>query len=191
MSRSHLDRVFVIDIEATCWQDGEQGDKPNEIIEIGICQLNMATMAIEKPMSIGVKPRWTAVSEFCTELTGWTQEKVNHGMDISDAIPYVQDQYGFKSRDIWFSCGQYDRQKLAPYGGGSIGELYGIQGAANPFVKMQHMNVKTLFALKHLLRKEMGMDRMLKHIGEILEGRHHNGMDDAVNIAKIVKHVLS
>lgn len=189
--KSHLDRVFVIDLEATCWREGEQGDKPNEIIEIGICQLVMATMTIEKPLSIVVKPRWTTVSEFCTELTGWTQTDVNLGMDITTAVTYAQEAYGFKNRDIWFSCGQYDRQKLAPHGGGSIGELYGIRGPVNPFVKMQHMNVKSLFALKHRLRKEMGMERMLAHIGETLDGRHHNGMDDALNIAKLVKHVLS
>jgi inhibitor of KinA sporulation pathway (predicted exonuclease) len=37
----------------------------------------------------------------------------------------------------------------------------------------------------------MGMDRMLQHIGEKLEGRHHNGADDAANIAKIVRKVLA
>lgn len=189
--KSHLDRIFVIDLEATCWRNGEQGEKPNEIIEIGICQLTVETMTIEKPMSIVVKPRWTEVSEFCTELTGWTQSSVDQGADIVEAISTVQNIYGFRNRDVWFSCGQYDRQKLASYGGGSIGALYGITGAENPFTKMQHFNVKPLFAFKHRLRKEMGMQRMLEHIGETLDGRHHSGVDDAVNIAKLVKHILT
>ena len=72
-----------------------------------------------------------------------------------------------------------------------MGALYGIQADVNPFDIMNHVNIKTLFAVKHGLKKEIGMDRMLQMMGATLEGRHHNGADDAFNIAKIVKHVLS
>ena len=46
-------------------------------------------------------------------------------------------------------------------------------------------------ALKEGLSKEMGMERALKYYGMTLDGRHHNGADDAANIAKIVSRVLS
>lgn len=187
-----LNKVFVVDVEATCWETREeQGEKPNEIIEIGICILHPKSGEVTDTFSYVVKPRFTTVSPFCTKLTGWTQEEINEGADIKDVITAVKSDYGMTKDHVWFSCGEYDRVKLGCGGRGSLRDLYTISRDQNAFDQMRHVNVKTLFALKHKLNKEMGMDRMLSHIGEKLEGRHHNGADDAYNIAKIVRNVLS
>ena len=53
-----------------------------------------------------------------------------------------------------------------------------------------HINVKTLFALKNKLGHELGMDGALKFLDIPLEGTHHRGMDDAKNIAKILREIL-
>ncbi len=46
------DKVIVIDIEATCWEKGQIPDnQKREIIEIGICKLNMSDGNIEKKLS--------------------------------------------------------------------------------------------------------------------------------------------
>jgi inhibitor of KinA sporulation pathway (predicted exonuclease) len=182
----------VVDVEATCWATKEeQGDQPNEVIEIGICELIMATGERCNGASYVVKPRFTKVTPFCTELTGWTQEAIDEGADIAPTIRQIKEDYGITNLDIWFSCGEYDRVKLGCDGRASLGGLYGVKHHDNPFSLARHNNIKTLFALKHRLSKEMGMDRMLKHMGEKLEGRHHNGADDAWNIAKIVHYTLS
>jgi inhibitor of KinA sporulation pathway (predicted exonuclease) len=189
---ARLDRVLVVDCEATCWATKEeQGDQPNEVIEIGICELIMATGERRNGASYVVKPRFTKITPFCTELTGWTQQAIDEGADIAPTIRQIKEDYGITSLDIWFSCGEYDRVKLGCDGRASLGGLYGVKHSDNPFSLMRHNNIKTLFALKHRLSKEMGMDRMLKHMGEKLEGRHHNGADDAWNIAKIVHYTLS
>lgn len=191
---ANLSRVFVVDVEATCWETPEeQGDQPNEVIEIGICALELKTGRIIDPSGYVVKPRRTKVSEFCTKLTGWTQAAVDEGSDIVDVLPAIVADYGITKNHVWFSCGEYDRIKLGSSDeAGSLRSLYGVQRADNPFAFMRaHMNIKTLFAMKHHLPREMGMARMLSHIGEKLEGRHHNGCDDAMNIAKLVRHVLS
>lgn len=188
-----LDKVCVIDVEATCWQTPEeQGDQPNEVIEIGICLLELKTGSILDAAGYVVKPRFTKVSPFCTELTGWTQEQIDAGQDIEDTLKCITADYNISRHHIWFSCGEYDRIKLGSEGTASLGGLYGIKRDVNPFASMRaHVNIKTLFAMKHKLPREMGMARMLGYIGEPLEGRHHNGKDDAVNIAKIVRNVLS
>ena len=190
---AELNYVFVADVESTCWETREeQGSRPNEVIEIGICVLEMKTGNILDASGYVVKPRYTTISPFCTQLTGWTQEAVDAGSDIMDVLPTIQRDYGITKNHVWFSCGEYDRIKLASAGRASLGELYGIPHNDNPFAFMRsHINIKTLFALKHKLGREMGMERMLHHIGEKIEGRHHNGMDDAYNIAKIVRHVLT
>jgi inhibitor of KinA sporulation pathway (predicted exonuclease) len=190
---ANLTRVLVVDVEATCWETmDEQGTMPNEIIEIGICELNPRTGIISNGSSYVVKPRFSPVSAFCTTLTGWTQEAVDGGRDIMDTIQLVKSDYGLTSNHVWFSCGEYDRIKLGSAGGGSLKALYGIERLQNPFALLRaHYNIKTLFALKFKLNKEMGMARMLAHIKEPLDGRHHNGLADALNIAKLVRAVLS
>lgn len=187
-----LDRVFICDVEATCWETrGEQGSQPNEVIEIGICVLELKTGKILDPSGHVIKPRFTTVSPFCTALTGWTQADMDKGVDIITVINQLATDYGFTKNHVWFSCGEYDRVKLGSSGMGSLLSLYGLEREDNPFALMRHVNIKTLFALKHKLQKEISMARMLQQIGEKLDGRHHNGCDDALNIAKIVRHVLS
>jgi inhibitor of KinA sporulation pathway (predicted exonuclease) len=188
-----LDRVLVVDIEATCWKTAaEQGQQPNEIIEIGICALNVTSGEIINPTSYVVKPRFTRISAFCTQLTGWTQEQVDQGKDIVDVLADISESFKVTKDNVWFSCGEYDRIKLGSIGPASLMGLYGIHAQSNPFASMRsHFNVKTLFALKHHLSREVGLGRMLQHIGEQFEGRPHNGADDAYNCAKLVRHVLS
>ncbi len=182
--------VVIIDIEATCWSTKEeQGSQPNEIIEIGIAILDLKTGAIRDTAGYVVKPRFTKVSQFCTELTGWTQEQIHQGVDISHTLAAIQADYGLDDRSVWFSCGRYDKRMLDTNARGSVGQLYGIKYTENVFARMEHFNIKTLFALKRR-EKPKGMEGMLASIGEKLEGQHHNGADDAYNIAKIVRWVL-
>lgn len=182
--------VLVLDIEATCWETKEeQAGRPNEIIEIGVAVLNVKTGAITNAAGYVVKPKFTKVSPFCTQLTGWTQEEVDQGVDITTTLQAIQLDYDLQDNDCWFSCGRYDRRMLDTNARGSVGDLYGVKRDQNVFVRMEHFNIKTLFGLKRR-EKARGMDGMLKAIGETLEGRHHNGADDAYNIAKIVRYVL-
>lgn len=187
---SHLSKVLVVDVEATCWEnDAERNGQPNEIIEIGICQLDVPTRQLDKIDSIVVKPTLSTVSKFCENLTGWTQADVDGGMSIKEAIQLINDEYRPAPKQAWFSCGIYDKKMLT-----STSRFHGIGNYVplemNPFDKMQHFNVKTLFALKHRLKREMGLEGMLKYLNLEMEGRHHNGADDAKNISKIVLNIL-
>lgn len=195
---ANLRTGFVVDVEATCWgTKAEQGDMPNEIIEIGVAELDYRTGNVVNRASIAVRPRFTRLSPFCTQLTGWTQEVIdNEGLDIVDAFLEFKKMFNPTTEHIWFSCGEYDRMKLSSLTNAGVGEhgIYprnGIHVAHNPFDLMRtHINIKTLFALKRKLKKEAGMARMVEMIGEKLEGKHHNGADDAYNIAKIVRYVF-
>ena len=192
MGADNLEIVWVVDVECTCWETREeQNGSPNEIIEIGMCGLSVQTGEIVHPKSFVVKPRFTEVSPFCTQLTGWTQEEIDAGLDIEDALENIKKELPIKKDDIWFSCGEFDRKKLTGTAPGSLFWLYKIQRWDNPFDLLRtHFNIKTLFALKHKLFKEKDMAQMLQHLGLPLEGTHHRGLDDALNIAKIVREVL-
>jgi inhibitor of KinA sporulation pathway (predicted exonuclease) len=192
---ANLTKMFIVDLEATCWETPEeQGNQPNEIIEIGICELNIKSRQITNKRGYVVKPRYTKISKFCTELTGWTQEAVDQGSDITTALANIELDYGVLKHHVWASFGEYDRVKLSSdqEQTGGLFSLYGIPRAQNPFAQMRaHLNIKTLMAIKEKMNKEMGMARALQYYGLPLEGRHHNGADDAWNIARIADKVLS
>lgn len=187
-----LRRILVVDVEATCWETREeQGDRPNEVIEIGICELHLRTGDCALPTSYLIKPRFTEVSPFCTQLTGWTKEQIAEGGDIGDTLKAIKQDYGIDRDTLWCSYGEFDRIKLASDGRASVNGLYGIHRSDNPFAQMRsHLNIKTLFAIKKGLRDEVAMDKALRIAGLELEGRHHNGADDAFNIAKLARLVL-
>lgn len=192
LPKPKLDIGFVVDIEATCWDTKEeQGSKPNEVIEIGVAVLEYATGKVIDRASLVIRPRFTQVTPFCTELTGWTQEAImEQGKDIAKQLKAFKETFKPTPDHIWYSCGQYDKHMLSSKTQKGVGSLYGIQADVNPFDIMQHVNIKTEFAEMYKYKKEKGMAGMLDAIGEKIEGRHHNGSDDAFNIAKIVVHVL-
>src|ERR1700712_4697911 len=111
MMGADLRRIVVVDVEATCWETREeQGTRPNEIIEIGACELDQRTGTIENRVSIAVAPKFTEVSPFCTQLTGWTPEVIKaEGMSIEEALAQFADLFKPTKETIWSSYGEYDR----------------------------------------------------------------------------------
>jgi inhibitor of KinA sporulation pathway (predicted exonuclease) len=192
---ANLTRILVVDIESTCWETPEeQGNKPMEVIEIGVCELRVKSREIVNKQSFPVRPQFTSVSPFCEKLTGWTQAEVEKAPPIDAVLLEIQKAYGITKHHVWTSFGEYDRVKLSSDRDqeGGLFKLYNIERENNPFSFMRaHYNIKTLMALKEGLDRELGMARALNFYGEKLEGRHHNGADDAYNIAKIVRRVLS
>lgn len=190
---TNLKRVFVVDVEATCWETKEeQGTRPNEIIEIGFCVLDVKSLKVISKDSFVVKPQFTTVSPFCTELTGWTQADIDQGQPINVILDQITSLYQPNYNDVWFSYGNYDRNMLSSKTNKGVGALYDIDTIDNPFDKCgQHINIKTLYALRAGLDREVGLAKALNQLGFQFEGRHHNGADDAANIAKIVAYCIS
>ena len=199
---ANLNTTYVVDVEATCWdtQNGEQAEGPNEVIEIGIVALDIKTLNVTKKGSYPVRPRFTKVSPFCTQLTGWTQQDVDRAPDIVDVLRTIAIDFGITRNHVWWSGGEYDRIKLSsdPNVLAGLGNLYDDIGEAwlrgvdeNPFSFMRaHCNIKTLLAMKMGWKREKGLASSLAAIGAVLEGRHHNGADDALNTAKLVARLL-
>ncbi|MBN1681651.1 MAG: exonuclease domain-containing protein [Anaerolineae bacterium] len=175
-----LDQVLVIDVEATCWENGPPPDQDNEIIEIGICMLDVATGARLSKQSLLVQPTHSNVSEFCTELTTLTPEQVADGIAFEHACALLRRQYQSSDR-VWASYGDYDRRQFE--------RQCQQQHVPYPF-GTSHINVKNLFALIYGLHREVGMMRALSLLNVEPYGVHHRGVDDAWNTAQILSHLL-
>ncbi|HEX2908128.1 MAG TPA: 3'-5' exonuclease [Phototrophicaceae bacterium] len=180
MTRKY-DQIIVIDIECTCWEKLPPAGQKTDIIEIGICPLDVATgMRLEK-RSLIVKPERSTVSPFCTQLTTLTQEQVDQGMAFMQACNILRYDYQTRKR-VWASYGDFDRQRFEI----QCAEM----GIEYPF-GASHLNVKTWFTLLRGLRHDVGMADALRLLGLELEGTHHRGHDDAWNIAQIMAVLLA
>lgn len=177
-----LDALVVVDVEATCWPIGQSppNDEKSEIIEIGVCLLDLKTLERSAKQSIVVVPRISKVSAFCTELTGLTQDAVDKGLPFPKAVEILQEQYKIAVRP-WGSYGAYDRKMF------KRDAL--AHGIPYPFGHT-HLNIKTLAAITFGWSKEVGMAQALNKFGLPLEGRHHSGADDSWNIAAILAKIF-
>jgi inhibitor of KinA sporulation pathway (predicted exonuclease) len=174
--------MLVIDLEATC-DDGD-GFQPDymEIIEIGAACATEEGIVLDtfqvlvRPV---VRPQLT---EFCRQLTGIQQADI----DAAEPFPFAAAalasfaQRHLVSGDTGGSWGQYDFKQLA-----RDCERHGIP---DPLAAFQHVNLKRRFAKSRKI-KEVGMAKALQMVGLSLDGAHHRGLDDALNIATLLPYL--
>lgn len=175
MSRK-LDKVYVVDVEATCWKGKPPDKEVSEIIQVGMVELNTNVRCMWM-----IHPEHSSVSDFCTELTGITEKQLE-GCYVFPVFCNILKATYPKLRDCtWASWGDYDRVQFE-----RNCNLYKVR---YPFGRT-HINVKNLFALKYGLDKEVGITKALVKLGRSFEGRHHDAMDDASNVARVLRVLL-
>ncbi|WP_425617134.1 exonuclease domain-containing protein [Anatilimnocola sp. NA78] len=175
-----FDQVLIVDIESTCWQGYPPAGQISEIIEVGLCPVDVKKLERLEKRSLLIKPIRSKISEFCTKLTTLTDEHFRTAGTLADAVGILKKEYRSPDR-LWASWGDYDRRQFervckeltVPY----------------PF-GVGHLNIKTLFAVAYGDSGELGLDEACERIGMKLEGTHHRGHDDAWNIAGIFCHLL-
>ncbi len=177
---NRLDEILVIDVEATCWPDEPPPGEEAEIIEIGICLLDVATAERTLKASLIVRPEHSTVSEYCRVLTTLSQEDVDAGMPLREACRTLREVYHSAER-LWASYGDYDRKKIQ--------RECRAKKIEYPFGDA-HLNVKNLFAIVQRLPREVPLDVALNLLGFPLEGTYHRGDADAWNIARVLGHLL-
>ena len=182
--------ICVLDFEATCWQ-GELSKHIQEIIEFPsvLYKLNEnGTVHYISEFSSYVRPVCeTVLSDFCTELTGITQDKV----DSADPIEVVYAkhyswliEHTDPAIPIYITtCGAWDLQTMLPK------EVFNKKLPYYSVYK-RFINVKTEFE-NVCKTKAYGMVGMLEHLNLTLDGRHHSGIDDTKNIAKIMLEIIA
>ena len=178
------DQIVIVDIEATCWENGAvPPSQQSEIIEIGVCLFDTTTFEPLQKRSILVKPQRSKVSEFCTQLTTLTQAQVDTGIPFEVACALLETEY-LTSERAWASWGNYDHRMFQ-----TQCESFVVR---YPFSE-HHTNLKKLFGRMCVKRKDkqVGMAQALAIAEMELEGTHHRGADDAWNIARILQYMVN
>lgn len=172
---------LIIDLEATCSDDGQVPREEMEIIEIGAVMQNAKTFAVESEFQTFIMPvRHPTLTAFCTGLTGIQQADLAGAPPFAWAIEELKN-WMFAFDDCLFcSWGDYDRNQLM--------QDCNFHRIGYPFAPA-HLNLKAAFSETLGLKKRFGLDGALRKLGLDFEGSHHRGLDDARNIARIVRRL--
>lgn len=136
-----------------------------------------------EPFHFYIKPTVVPeITEFCTELTGITQAQVNAGITIDKCLVALDDwmtQNGFTAENSTFvTCGMWDL-KTCLRAEAAFKKLH-VQDYLKKFINIKDIWMHTMFK-----NKAVGMVGMLSSLNLQLDGKHHSGIDDSKNIAKI------
>ena len=180
------DFYILIDLEATCWKGGPP--RQSEIIEIGATKVDSQTFEILDKFQTFVKPVFhPLLSKFCKELTTITQAAVDAAPEFAIAMTllygWIDDMDGTWT---WGSWGDYDRKMFErDCAAKNVEYLFSDHfNVKKEFGDWEHQNFRPNGKVKG-----WGMARALKKLGLALEGSHHRGIDDAINISYIFKHI--
>jgi len=179
-----FDYVNVIDVEATCYPDGQKfpPGEVQEIIEIGIAVVDVCARRIVANDQIVVRNSLSSVSPFCTALTGWTAEALREkGCSFGEACSQLTAGYNPKDR-LWISQGSFDKEIFE-----SESALLGVP---NP-LGSHHINLAALLSMLTGRKRQIGLRKALRLFKLELEGKQHCGKDDAYNQARVYIEILN
>ena len=186
--------LIVLDFEATC--DSPERPSPQEIIEFPSVLLTTKTLEVVDTFEAFVRPyHHPVLSPFCRALTGIRQEEVDRGSLFNDVLaehlawlnshglPLTEDAAG--PSYTFVTCGDWDLATMLP------AQCHAAVPPIDlvPWPYRRWINIKRVFRAV-CGQKPNGMTGMLRALGLDLIGRHHRGIDDCHNIARIVRALL-
>ena len=182
MNLKHYNYYLVLDLEATCCDQGTINREHMEIIEIGAVMVAPKNLTIIDEFQTFIKPvRHPILTEFCKSLTSISQKQVDLAPTYPEAIALLKTWLSGYSNGVFGSWGDYDRKQFQ-----QDSHFHKV-----PFpIAYPHVNLKQSFTEQQGLRKRYGMAKALQLAGLPLEGTHHRGIDDARNIAKLLPYIL-
>ncbi|XP_062518592.1 ERI1 exoribonuclease 3-like [Corticium candelabrum] len=184
----YYDYFLVLDFQATC--DDKVRVYPQEVIEFPVLLFNARTFATEDVFHTYVTPTvHPRLSAFCTKLTGITQDKVDGQPTLHETMQRFHEwmaSHGLLDPSVkscFVTCGDWDLKTMLP-------SLCTYLKLSIPDYFRKWVNIKKVFQRTFHKPKLVDMVPMLDDLGLQLDGRHHSGIDDSKNIAKILIKIL-
>jgi inhibitor of KinA sporulation pathway (predicted exonuclease) len=172
--------LIVIDFEANCIEN--KVIIPQEIIEFPAIPICIDTNTIEYDKLFHYYCNTDIlVTEFATNLTGITQEMCDNGKPFKEVHKLFQKWLFFNGftieNSIIVTCGDWDFKTAFP-------NQCKYNNIKIPKFCKNWCNVKNVYKNVYNI-KSGSMTNMLTNLDIELEGKHHSGVDDTKNIAKI------
>ena len=182
--------AIVLDFEATC--DRERRPEPQEIIEFPSVLVDLSEGRVIDSFSTFVRPHHHPVlTAFCKQLTGIEQAQVASASPFHEVLARHQtwlDDHGLDETNALFvTCGDWDLGTMLPAQcRASVPPIRSL-----PPIYRSWMNLKVAYRDALGVRRAPGMAGMLRALDLPLVGRHHRGIDDCHNLARLLVRLLS
>lgn len=167
---------LVVDFEFTCWRGRAPKGMSQEILDIGIVEMDLEKKIIKNKTRILVKPQNSKVSSFCTRLTSITQEDVDKsGIILSEAIDKLESVYNLKNTP-WGSWGRFDKTQIS--------KECKQKGIEFP-LSSDYTDLQKHFSKSIKDKRIYSVENALEKIGLKFEGTPHRADYDSYNTALI------
>ena len=180
-----VDYFLVLDFEGVINKD-EGCPDVMEIIEFPVLKVNATTLKTEAEFHSYVQPIiHPQLNSVATEITGITQDMVDGKPILPDVLKKLDDwmkSQGLLAERVKFifvTCGDWDLKSALAINCDYLKLEY------KDYLK-HWINIKIIFG-DIIGKKGHSMKSMLGDLGLTLDGRHHSGIDDSRNIAKILR----
>ena len=173
--------ILVIDLEATCADDGSITPEQMEVIELGAAWATPAGEVIDTLQRFVRPTERPTLTPFCRSLTHIEQASIDTAPSWPTVAAELAEFARLHAGQYWGSWGAYDRRQIE--------RESARHGLADPLAGLAHQNLKAAFAKRRKI-KQVGMATALQIVGLELEGEHHRALADARNIARLLPWAL-
>ena len=175
---------IVVDVEATCCENDTFPRNEMEIIEIGAVCVDSSGKVVSKYQDFIRPVKNPILTDFCKLLTTIKQSDVDSRYTFLEAgqqfLGWVNSVTG-NNDFVFYSWGDFDKNILR--------RQFAEYDIDAEFFLKNHRNAKQLFA-QHKKCKPMGVSPALRYKGMKFEGTPHRGLDDAINISRLISTFL-
>jgi inhibitor of KinA sporulation pathway (predicted exonuclease) len=182
--------LYCVDLEATC-DEAEKSESPRplsvvpdqmETIEIGLVVIDLKSLEIVDEFQRFVRPQINpALTDFCKKLTSIQQTDVDGArtyQEIGEELRMFTEHYPDAA---WASWGDYDARQLE--------RDAGFAACPSLLEGLPHFNARKWHAGLYDNRPK-SLKQTVESLGLVWQGTYHRGIDDAKNLASIVKEML-
>lgn len=182
--------LFCVDLEATCDEIAEaESPRPlavvpdqMETIEIGLVVIDLETLEVLDEFLRFVRPQINpTLTDFCTKITSIQQADVDGALTYREVGDELRTFAATYPEAAWASWGDYDARQLE--------RDAGIAGCPSLLENLPHFNARKWHAGLYDHRPK-GLKQTVESLGLVWQGTYHRGIDDARNVASIVKEML-
>ncbi|MEE4677700.1 3'-5' exonuclease [Pseudomonas alliivorans] len=185
-----FDFMFCVDVEATCDEIVESETfrsllvTPDEMetIEIGLVVIDLRSLKILEVFQSYVRPVIHPIlTPFCMELTTIKQGDIDRARifpEVAMEITYLQKKY---PNAVWGSWGHYDFDQL---------QADSIRAGCTPVLsETAYLDVERLYC-ELFSNTSAALRPAVESLGLSWKGQYHRGVDDAKNLAEMIKSIL-
>jgi inhibitor of KinA sporulation pathway (predicted exonuclease) len=182
--------LYCVDLEATCDEIGEAESKrplavvpeQMEAIEIGLVVIDLETLEVVDEFQRFVRPQINPIlTDFCKRLTSIQQANVDVALTYQDVGEDLRTFAAAYPDAAWASWGDYDARQLECDAC--------LAGCPSLLEGLPHFNARKWYAGLYDDRRK-SLKQTVEAIGLVWQGTYHRGIDDAKNVASIIKEML-